>query len=80
MESTKIVEIYRNKHLTDKLEEDEIIYAITVSDVQIFAEQKLGRKLNYQEMYSVQKGVEWGMDSWDDIIKVAIDNLPSKVS
>jgi len=78
MGKTKTVEIFRNKHLTDKLAEDEIIFAMTVADVQCIAEQKLGRLLNYSEMYSVRKGVEWGMDNWNDVIKVAIDNLPLK--
>jgi len=78
MGKTKTVEIFRNKHLTDKLEEDEIVFAMTVADVQTIAEQRLGRLLNYDEMYSVRKGVEWGMDNWDDIIKIAIDSLPLK--
>jgi len=78
MGKTKTVEILRNKHLTDKLEEDEIIFAMTVADVQCIAEQRLGRPLNHNEMYSVRKGVEWGMDNRDDLIKVAIDNLPQE--
>ena len=78
MGKTKPIEIFRNKHLTDKLEEDKIIFAITVADVQHFAEQKLGKLLHYSEMYSVQKGVEWGLDNWGYIIKAAIDNLPTE--
>ena len=75
MGKTKIVEIWQNKHLTEKLEEDEIIFALTVADVQELARRKLGRTLDFYEMHSVKKGVEWGLDYWDDIIKVAIDNL-----
>jgi len=75
MGDSKTIEIFRNKHLTEKLDEDEIIFAMTVADVQGVAEQVLGRLLNYDEMYQVRKGVEWGMDNWDDIIKVAIDTL-----
>lgn len=78
MGKTKTIEILRNKHLSKKLEADEIIFAMTVADVQGIAEQKLGRLLNFNEMHSVRKGVEWGLDNWDDIIKVAIDNLPSQ--
>lgn len=78
MVKTKIIEVRENKHLTEKLEEDEIVFALTVADVQYFAEQKLGRTLDYDEMHSVKKGVEWGLDYWDDVIKVAIDNLPSR--
>ena len=77
MVKTKIIEVRENKHLTEKLEEDEIIFALTVADVQYFAEQKLGRTLDYYEVHSVKKGVEWGLDYWDEVIKVAIDNLPS---
>lgn len=76
MGKTKIVTVYENKYLTDNLDEDEIIFAINVADVQFLAEQKLGRKLIYEEMYSVKKGVEWGMDYWDDVVKSAIGNLP----
>ena len=76
MGKPKTIDTFRNKHLTEKLEEDEIIFAMTVADVQGIAEQKLGRLLNYDEMYQVRKGVEWGMDNWDDIIKIAIDTLP----
>ena len=76
MGKTKIKKVFQNKYLTDKLEKDEIVFAITVADVQFFAEQELGRKLNYEEMYSVQKGVEWGIDVWDEVVKVAIEDLP----
>ena len=78
MGKIKIVEIWQNKRLTEKLEEDEIIFALTVADVQQLAQQKLGRSLDFFEMHSVKKGVEWGLDYWDDVIKVAIDNLPAK--
>ena len=78
MGKTKVFEVFRNKHLTDKLEGDEIIFAVTVAEVQCIAEPLLGRLLKYGEMHSVQKGVEWGMDYWDDIIKISIDDLPSK--
>lgn len=73
MGKTKIVEIWQNKHLTEKLEEDEIIFALTVADVQNLAQQKLGRPLDFYEMHSVRKGVEWGMFDWDHVVKIAID-------
>lgn len=64
--------------LSDKLEGNEIVFAITVEQVQMIAES-LGREpLNYIEMDSVQNGIEWGLDFWGDIVKTAINNLPSK--
>lgn len=64
--------------LSDKLEENEIVFAITVAQVQMIAES-FGRKpLNYIEMDSVQNGIEWGLDFWGDIVRTAINNLPSK--
>ena len=66
------------KHLSDKLDEDEVVFAIIVNYIQTIAEQ-MGRKpLNYSEMDSVRKGIELGLDFWYDIVKVAINNLPSE--
>lgn len=72
-QNTKI--IYENKHLSDKLEEDEIIYAITIADIQEIANNILGRDLTFDEMYRVRKGVEWGFFDWDVVVKAAIENL-----
>ncbi|GBD88422.1 hypothetical protein BMS3Abin03_02358 [bacterium BMS3Abin03] len=37
----------------------------------------MGRKpLNFDEMDSVRKGIEWGLDFWEDIVITAIKNLP----
>lgn len=66
------------KHLSDRLDEDEVVFAIKVDNVQTIAEQ-MGRKpLNYSQMDSVRKGIEWGLDFWDEIVRVAINNLPLK--
>ncbi len=79
MKATEKIKIIReNKHLTEQLDEDEIIYSITVADVQFWAEKVIGRVLDYDEMYSVRKGVEWGMDYWDEVVREAINNLPKK--
>jgi hypothetical protein len=76
--NSKIKIISENKYLSEKLEEDEIIYAISVADVQFWAEKVLGRLLDYDEMCSVRKGVEWGMEYWDEVVREAINNLPQK--
>lgn len=67
--------VFKNKHLTEKLEEDELIFAITIADVQLTALNKLGRELNHDEMYLVRKGVEWGFFDWEEIVNFAIDDL-----
>ncbi|GEM_PF-706334 len=64
------------KSLSDNLEENEIVFAITVEHVQMIAESMGREPLNYDEMYSVKKGVEWGLDFWGDIVRTAINNLP----
>lgn len=69
------------KSLSEKLENDEYIYAISVEDVQTFAQEMLGRKLDFYEMDRVKDGVEWGMIDWDTIVKTAIselDNSPKR--
>jgi len=66
------------KSLSDNLEEDEVVFAIRVESVQTIAEN-MGRKpLNYDEMVSVRKGIEWGLDFWEDIVITAIDNLSTE--
>jgi hypothetical protein len=70
---TKI--IYKNKHLSPKIKNDEILFAITVADVQDIAINKLGRELNFEELHQVRKGIEWGFFDWELPIKVTIDEL-----
>ena len=67
--------IYSNKHLSEKLENDEILYVLTVADAQEIAINNIGRKLDYEEMYQVKKGIEWGFFDWDEILSSAIDDL-----
>lgn len=63
--------------LSDKLESDEVIFAIKVEHVQDIADSMGMKPLNYSEMDSVRKGVEWGLDFWGDIVKDAIKNIIS---
>jgi hypothetical protein len=70
---TKI--IYKNKHLSPKIESNEILFAITVADTQAIAINKLGRELNFEELQQVRKGIEWGFFDWDLPIRVTIDEL-----
>lgn len=62
-----------NQYITEKLNGDELVYGINVWDVQTIAKERIGRELNFDEMYRVQKGIEWGFFDWDEVVKVAVD-------
>ncbi|MDI6788746.1 MAG: hypothetical protein QME51_10285 [Planctomycetota bacterium] len=52
------------------------IFTIPVDDVQRIAKEKMGRELNSDELYQVQKGVEFGLECcWEDVVGYAIDDL-----
>jgi len=51
-----------------------IIYPITIEDLQNDAVKRIGRKLNDDELYTAIKCVEWGLSSITDItLKSAIE-------
>ncbi len=62
-----------NQYITEKLNVDELVYGINVWDVQTLAKERIGRELNFDEMNSVKKGIEWGFFDWFDVVNVAID-------
>lgn len=51
------------------------IFVISVEDVQYVAKEKIGRELTIEELERVQKGVEFGLECWEDVIIYAIDEL-----
>jgi len=51
------------------------IFEITIEDVQNIAMEKLGRKLNSDELERVKKSIEWGYIDWEQTVKFALDNL-----
>jgi len=53
----------------------ENIFAISVEDVQYLAKKKFGRELTIEELEQVQKGVEFGLECWEDVIITAIEEL-----
>lgn len=55
------------------------IFTIPVEDVQRIAKERIGRKLNIYELERVQKGVEFGLECWEDVVKDAIDELRPEV-
>ena len=54
------------------MEEDKPLFFITVGDVQYWAEEKLGRKLTYEELQKAQKGLQWGLYEGIDVVYNAI--------
>lgn len=72
----KIIKIiYENKHLSSKIENDEILYAITVADAQDLATEMLGRELDFDELHQIRRGVEWGFFDWEDVLRICIHEL-----
>ncbi|MBL7155205.1 MAG: hypothetical protein ISS88_01730 [Candidatus Portnoybacteria bacterium] len=55
------------------------LFVITAEDVQYLANKKLGRDLTYDELERVQKGLEFGLECWEDVVIFAIDELDSEV-
>ena len=43
------------------MEEEKILFVITVADVQHWAEEKLGRRLTYEELQLAKDKLEWGL-------------------
>lgn len=54
------------------------IFTVPVEDVQHLAQEKVGRKLTADEIYQVKKGVEFGLECWEDVVVDAIDELEIK--
>jgi len=51
------------------------IFVITKEDVQSIAQKRFGRKLNVEELEQVQKGVEFGLECWEEVVIEAISEL-----
>jgi hypothetical protein len=51
------------------------IFTIPVEDVQYLAKKKFGRKLNISELEQVKKGLEFGLECWEEVVGYAIDEL-----
>ena len=50
------------------MEEEEILFVITVADVQHWAEEKLGRRLTYEELQIAKDKLEWGLSEDIDVV------------
>ena len=49
-------------------EEEKILFVITVADVQHWAEEKLGRRLTYEELQIAKDKLEWGLSEDIDMV------------
>ena len=54
------------------MEEEKILFVITVADVQHWAEEKLGRRLTYEELQIAKDKLEWGLSEDIDMVYSAI--------
>ena len=51
------------------------IFQIGIDDVQYAARTKIGRELSIEELEQVRKGVEFGLECWEDVVIYAIEDL-----
>ena len=50
------------------MEEEKILFVITVADVQHWAEEKLGRRLTYEELQIAKDKLEWCLSEDIDMV------------
>jgi hypothetical protein len=51
------------------------IFKICVEDVQKIALRRIGRKLTLEELEKVKKGVEFGLECWEEVVIYAIEEI-----
>ncbi len=51
------------------------IFNISVDDVQNIALKKFRRKLSEYELSRVKKGIEFGLECWEDVVIYAIKEI-----
>lgn len=61
------------------LENEDILFVLTKEDAQIIAGQLIGRKLSSQEIRYVKKGIEYGLEDWAEVMKIAIKKAVEQV-
>lgn len=54
------------------------VFVVPVYDVQWLAQKRIGRKLTIDELEQVKKGVECGLECWEEVVKCAIDEVQDK--
>ena len=53
---------------------ERLIFAITAEEVQEIAKEVLGRELTEAELRNAKRGIESGLDSWSEVVRVAVEN------
>ena len=51
------------------------IFTVSADDVQYVAIERMGRELTNEELRQVEKGVEFGLECWAEVVINAIDEL-----
>ncbi len=54
------------------------IFQVGIDDAQLMAMKRFGRELDEMELRYVQKGVEWGLECWYEVLGFAMDELESE--
>jgi len=52
---------------------EKILFCLVEADAQELAKQQIGRELTEQELYQVQKGLEFGFEFWEEVMRTAIE-------
>lgn len=47
---------------------DEIIYSVTIGEIQFEAKRYIGRELTEDEIYYATKGIDWGLSTDIEIV------------
>ncbi|MCD6456678.1 MAG: hypothetical protein J7K81_07835 [Methanophagales archaeon] len=52
-----------------------ILFLLTDEDAQILAKERIGRELSYDELERVKKGLEFGLECWEEVMITAIEEV-----
>lgn len=52
-----------------------VLFVLTDEDAQILARDKVGRELTDDELECVKKGVEFGLECWEEVMNTAIEEV-----
>ncbi len=58
--------------MSNKVDLDKCIFVLTYEDAQLTAQDIFGRKLTEDELESVRKGVENGLE-WADVLRASVE-------
>lgn len=54
------------------------IFKVGIDDAQYIAREKIGRELTIEELERVKKGVEFGLECWEEVLIYAIQDVVSE--